>query len=88
MEQYLFPALGSRSVASLKVRDLLAPLNTALASTGNSAGLTAEQLRSSSLFSTEQIVAAENRLLSYSDVAAEEFPLAMEAVVDQVSVWV
>lgn len=29
MEQHLFPALGSRSVASLKVRDLLAPLKAA-----------------------------------------------------------
>ncbi|MBG0846864.1 phage tail length tape measure family protein, partial [Pseudomonas chengduensis] len=68
----------------------LAQLNAALASTGNAAGLTAEQLqdlaeqlRSSSLFSTEQIVAAETRLLSYTDVAAEEFPRAMQIVVDQ-----
>lgn len=68
----------------------LAQLNAALASTGNAAGLTAEQLqsltdelRNSSLFSTEQIVAAETRLLSYTDVAAEEFPRAMQIVVDQ-----
>lgn len=68
----------------------LAQLNAALASTGNAAGLTAEQLqdlaeqlRSSSLFSAEQIVAAETRLLSYTDVAAEEFPRAMQIVVDQ-----
>lgn len=68
----------------------LAQLNAALASTGNAAGLTAEQLqalatqmRSNSLFSTEQIVAAETRLLSYTDVAGEQFPRAMQIVVDQ-----
>src|SRR5690606_2592685 len=54
----------------------LAQLEATLNSTGHAAGLTsaellalADTLRDNSLFSTEQIVAAEARLLSYTDIA-------------------
>lgn len=68
----------------------LAQLEAALASTGNAAGLTAQQLldmadefRSASMLTTEQILAGQTRLLSYTDIVASEFPAAMQIVIDQ-----
>lgn len=68
----------------------LQQLEASLASTGNAAGLTADQLlkmadsiRSASMLTTEQILSAETRLLSYTDIAANEFPEALQVVVDQ-----
>lgn len=68
----------------------LAQLESALVSTGNAAGLTAQQLldmadefRSASMLTTEQILAGQTRLLSYTDIVASEFPAAMQIVIDQ-----
>lgn len=68
----------------------LAQLEAALASTGNAAGLTAQQLldmaagfKRSSMLTTEQILAGQTRLLSYTDIVASEFPAAMQIVIDQ-----
>src|SRR5690606_28497666 len=68
----------------------LAQLEAALVSTGNAAGLTAQQLldmadefRSASMLTTEQILAGQTRLLSYTDIVASEFPAAMQIVIDQ-----
>ncbi|SDF22408.1 phage tail length tape measure family protein [Phytopseudomonas seleniipraecipitans] len=68
----------------------LAQLEAALNSTGNAAGFTAEQLlemaqgfRDSSLLTNEQIQAAQTRLLSYTDIVGEQFPKAMQIVIDQ-----
>jgi len=68
----------------------LAQLESALASTGNAAGLTAQQLldmadefRAASMLTTEQILAGQTRLLSYTDIVASEFPAAMQIVIDQ-----
>lgn len=68
----------------------LAQLESALVSTGNAAGLTAQQLldmadefRRSSMLTTEQILAGQTRLLSYTDIVASEFPAAMQIVIDQ-----
>lgn len=68
----------------------LAQLESALASTGNAAGLTAQQLldmadefKRSSMLSTEEILSAQTRLLSYTDIVASEFPAAMQIVIDQ-----
>jgi len=68
----------------------LAQLQAALKSTGNAAGLTAAQLvemadklSDSSMFDGEQIIDAQTRLLSYTNIAGSEFPRAMQIVVDQ-----
>lgn len=68
----------------------LAQLEAALASTGHAAGLTAQQLRDmaesigrDSLLTGEQILAAQTRLLSYTDIAGTEFPRALQLVIDQ-----
>jgi len=68
----------------------LAQLEAALVSTGNAAGLTAQQLmdmadelKRSSMLSTEEILSAQTRLLSYTDIVASEFPAAMQIVIDQ-----
>ncbi|NLD15876.1 MAG: hypothetical protein GX665_12445 [Gammaproteobacteria bacterium] len=68
----------------------LAQLNAALASTENAAGLTAEQLaqmgvemRKSSMLSLEQITEMQTALLTYTDVAADEFPRALQIAIDQ-----
>lgn len=69
---------------------VLAQLEASLTSTGNAAGLTskqllemAEQLRDASMNSTEEIVSAETRLLSYTDILAKEFPDALQITIDQ-----
>ncbi|WP_134677013.1 phage tail length tape measure family protein [Ectopseudomonas khazarica] len=68
----------------------LAQLEAALQSTGNAAGFTAEQLlemargfRDNSMLSDEQVQAAQTRLLSYTDIVGEQFPKAMQIVIDQ-----
>lgn len=68
----------------------LAQLEAALQSTGNAAGFTAEQLlemargfRDSSMLTDEQVQAAQTRLLSYTDIVGEQFPKAMQIVIDQ-----
>ncbi len=73
-----------------QVEQSVVQLNAALASTGNAAGYTAEKLlemadafESSSMFSREEIVGAQTRLLSYTDVVGEQFPAAMQIVIDQ-----
>ncbi|OBY48679.1 phage tail length tape measure family protein [Pseudomonas sp. AU12215] len=68
----------------------MAQLEASLKSTGNAAGLTsekllamAEELRDASMLSTEEIVSAETRLLSYTDILAKEFPDALQVTIDQ-----
>lgn len=68
----------------------LGQLEAALTSTGNAAGLTSQQLldmadsmRSASMLTTEQILSAETRLLSYTDIAAKQFPQALQITIDQ-----
>jgi len=68
----------------------LAQLEATLASTGNAAGLTAQQLldmadklEGSSMLTSEQIQSAQTRLLSYTDVVGKEFPRALQIVIDQ-----
>src|SRR5690554_588477 len=70
--------------------DSLAQLNAALTATGNAAGYSSEellamaqQLRDNSNFTTEQIVDAQTRLLSYTGVVGKEFPAAMQIIIDQ-----
>lgn len=69
-----------------------AQLQAVLKSTGESAGWTSQQLNamaqglaSKSVFSVDQIKAAETRLLSYTGIVGEQFPRAMQAVVDMSS---
>ncbi len=73
-----------------QIEQSVTQLNAALEATGNAAGFTAEQLlkmadafEGSSMFSREEIVAAQTRLLSYTDVVGEQFPAAMQIVIDQ-----
>lgn len=68
----------------------LAQLEAALVSTGNAAGFTGEQLlemaddfEKSSMLTAEQVQAAQTRLLSYTDIVGEQFPAAMQIVIDQ-----
>jgi len=68
----------------------LAQLRATLESTGNAAGFTAEQLlemadafEKSSMLTAEQVQAAQTRLLSYTDIVGEQFPKAMQIVIDQ-----
>lgn len=68
----------------------MAQLEASLKSTGNAAGLTSEKLlemaeglRDASMLSTEEIVSAETRLLSYTDILAKEFPDALQVTIDQ-----
>ncbi|OLU23083.1 hypothetical protein BVH03_22910 [Pseudomonas sp. PA15(2017)] len=68
----------------------LAQLEAALVSTGNAAGFTAAQLlemadgfEKSSLLTAEQVQAAQTRLLSYTDIVGDQFPKAMQILIDQ-----
>ena len=68
----------------------LAQLEATLASTGRQAEFTTQQLldmadamEASSMLTAEQVQAAQARLLSYTDVAANEFPRALQIVIDQ-----
>lgn len=65
-------------------------LEAVLESTRGAAGLTksalvemAEELAKSSNFGKNEIIAAQTRLLSYTDVAGKEFPRALQIVLDQ-----
>ncbi len=83
---------GFKSVFSgaSEAEQVLGQLNAALSSTGNAIGLTAEQLqkmglemRKSSMLSVEQITEMQTALLTYTDIAADEFPRALQVAIDQ-----
>ncbi|HUD43538.1 MAG TPA: phage tail length tape measure family protein [Dokdonella sp.] len=83
---------GIRSIVteSSNSEQALGQLEAALASTGTQAGLSANELlrmadslRETSNFSTEQIVSAETRLLSYTSILRSEFPRALQITIDQ-----
>lgn len=83
---------GIRAVANAgsEEQQSLGQLQAALESTGRQAEFTTDQLRrmadeleDSSMRTSEEIQSAQARLLSYTDVAAKEFPRAMQVVVDQ-----
>lgn len=68
----------------------LGQIDAALESTGAAAGYNREQLLAmaqgmadASNFTTEQILSAQTRMLSYTDVIGKEFPEAMQVVIDQ-----
>lgn len=83
---------GIRAVAmdGSDKQQALAQLEATLASTGRQAEFTTKQLldmadamESSSMLTAEQVQSAQARLLSYTDVAANEFPRALQIVIDQ-----
>lgn len=83
---------GIRAVAmeGSDKQQALAQLEATLASTGRQAEFTTQQLldmadamESSSMLTAEQVQAAQTRLLSYTDVAANEFPRALQIAIDQ-----
>lgn len=85
-------AQGIRAVAmdGSDKQQALGQLEAALASTGRQAEFTSQQLldmadaiEASSLLAAEQVQSAQARLLSYTDVAATEFPRAMQIIIDQ-----
>lgn len=83
---------GIRAVAldGSDKQQALAQLEATLASTGRQAEFTSKQLldmadafEASSMLTAEQVQSAQARLLSYTDVAAKEFPRALQIVIDQ-----
>lgn len=85
-------AQGIRAVAGdgAEKQQALAQIEAALASTGRQAEFTSKQLlemadafEASSMLTAEQVQAAQTRLLAYTDIAASEFPRAMQIVIDQ-----
>ncbi|MGN0924745.1 phage tail length tape measure family protein [Ectopseudomonas mendocina] len=85
-------ARGIRAVAmeGSDKQQALAQLEATLASTGRQAEFTTQQLldmadamEASSLLTAEQVQSAQARLLSYTDVAAKEFPRALQIIIDQ-----
>ena len=85
-------AQGIRAVAldGSDKQQALAQLEATLASTGRQAEFTTQQLldmadamEASSMLTAEQVQSAQARLLSYTDVAANEFPRALQIVIDQ-----
>ncbi len=75
---------------TMQAEKSLAQLDAILKSTGNAAGYTRDQLVSmaaefqrTSTFSTNEIIDAQTRLLSYSGIVGENIPRAMQAVIDQ-----
>lgn len=85
-------AQGIRAVAAdgSDKQQALAQLEATLASTGRQAEFTTQQLldmadamEASSLLTAEQVQSAQARLLSYTDVAANEFPRALQIIIDQ-----
>lgn len=83
---------GIRAVAmdGAERQNALVQLEATLASTGRQAEFTTQQLldmadamEASSMLSSEQVQSAQARLLSYTDVAAKEFPRALQIVIDQ-----
>ncbi|CAM3851753.1 phage tail length tape measure family protein [Ectopseudomonas alcaliphila] len=68
----------------------LGQLEATLASTGRQAEFTTQQLldmadamEASAMLTAEQVQSAQARLLSYTDVAAKEFPRALQIIIDQ-----
>ena len=83
---------GIRAVAmeGSDKQQALGQLEATLASTGRQAEFTTKQLldmadafEASSMLSAEEVQSAQARLLSYTDVAANEFPRALQIVIDQ-----
>lgn len=75
---------------SIRAEQAQAQLTAILRSTGEAAGLTADELNrmaremsQTSVFSTTEITNAQTRLLSYSGILGENIPRAMQAVIDQ-----
>lgn len=74
---------------SIEAQNEQAQLAAVLKSTGQAAGFTAEQLNKMSaelagrsVFSEGDITKAQTRLLSYTGIVGEQFPEAMQAVID------
>ena len=74
---------------SIEAQNEQAQLAAVLKSTGQAAGFTAEQLNKMSaemagrsIFSEGDITKAQTRLLSYTGIVGEQFPAAMQAVID------
>lgn len=74
---------------TIKAEQELAQLDAVLRSTGNAAGYSRDQLvamaddlSQKSIFSGGDIIEAQTRLLSYSNIVGETFPRAMQAVID------
>ena len=85
-------AQGIRAVAmdGADKQGALAQLEATLASTGRQAEFTTQRLldmadamEAGSMLTAEQVQAAQARLLSYTDVAANEFPRALQIAIDQ-----
>ncbi|RMH85226.1 hypothetical protein EA796_06870 [Pseudomonas sp. AOB-7] len=85
-------AQGIRAVAleGSDKQQALGQLEATLASTGRQAEFTSQQLldmadamEASSMLTAEQVQSAQARLLSYTDVAATEFPRALQIIIDQ-----
>lgn len=85
-------AQGIRAVTTdgSEKQQALGQLEAALASTGRQAEFTSQQLldmadafEASSMLTAEQVQSAQARLLSYTDVAATEFPRALQIIIDQ-----
>lgn len=87
-----FVVSGFKSVfaSASESEQVLAQLNAALASTEGAIGITADELqrmglemRKTSMLSTEQIAEMQVALLTYTDIAKEEFPRALQVAIDQ-----
>lgn len=87
-----FVVSGFKSVfnGASESEQVLAQLNAALASTEGAIGITADELqrmglemRKTSMLSTEQITEMQVALLTYTDIAKEEFPRALQVAIDQ-----
>lgn len=87
-----FVVSGFKSVftSASESEQVLAQLNAALASTEGAIGITADELqrmglemRKTSMLSTEQITEMQVALLTYTDIAKEEFPRALQVAIDQ-----
>lgn len=87
-----FVVSGFKSVfnGASESEQVLAQLNAALASTEGAIGITADELqrmglemRKTSMLSTEQITEMQVALLTYTDIAKEEFPRALQIAIDQ-----
>jgi phage-related minor tail protein len=74
---------------TIKSQNEQSQLSAVLRSTGESAGFTADQLNKmatsmakASTFGAGDIVSAQTRLLSYTNIMGNEFPAAMQSVID------
>jgi hypothetical protein len=74
---------------TVKAQNEQAQLNAVLLSTGKSAGFNADQLNKMaeamskvSTFGAGDILTAQTRLLSYTNIMGQQFPAAMQAVID------